>query len=144
MDGGAAAPRPLPAHRQGRGSFLLASDGERGIDEREALAAASKRRGVPVALPSRAVVRDEGLALETLSADDAPKLAAASRRIGADLVLAGRMSWDEAMPGWIADWHLASGGATHRWRTRLPTFDETFRTAIGGAAQILAGYGPPR
>lgn len=129
---------------KGAGSFLLTSDGERGIDEREALAAASKRRGVPIALPSRAIVRDEGLTIETLSSDDAPKLAAASRRIGADLVLAGRMRWDEAMPGWIADWRLASAGTTHQWRTRLPTFDETFRSALGGAAQILAGYGPPQ
>lgn len=129
---------------KGGGSFVLASDGERGIDEREALAAASKRRGVPVALPSRAVARDAGLTLETLSSEEAPKLAAASRRMGADLVLAGRMSWDEEMPGWIGDWRLASAGATHQWRTRLATFDETFRSALGGAAQILAGYGPPQ
>jgi len=38
---------------------------------------------------------------------------------------------------------MAWQGRPHRWRFRSVTFDEAFRRAIGGAAQILSGNGDP-
>src|SRR5215212_6277557 len=40
----------------GSAPYILAQDGERGIDQREALQAASQRVGIPVTLPKKAVV----------------------------------------------------------------------------------------
>ena len=34
-------------------------------------------------------------------------------------------------------------GRIVRWKLRAVTFDEAFRRAIGGAAQILSGNGDP-
>jgi hypothetical protein len=34
-------------------------------------------------------------------------------------------------------------GRPHRWQFRGVTFDEAFRRAIGGAAQILSSNGDP-
>jgi hypothetical protein len=130
--------------RKGGASYLLASDGEQGIDEREALAAAAQRRGLPVILPNRASLAAAGLAVDALSRDERQSLAAAAQRADGDAALAGNMVWDEAAPGWTADWRLTALGTVYRWRTRIATFDATFRTALGGAAQVLAGYGPPQ
>lgn len=130
--------------QKGGANYLLASDGERGIDEREALAAAAKQRGLPVTLPTRAVLAEADATLKALSRDEGQNLEDAARRMGGDFALSGRMIWDEQAPGWIADWGLSAAGRHYRWRTRMATFDDTFRSGIGGAAQILAGYGSPQ
>jgi hypothetical protein len=36
-------------------------------------------------------------------------------------------------------WH----GATYQWQTRSISFDEGFRAALAGAAQVLSGHGRP-
>jgi uncharacterized protein len=125
-------------------SYLMASDGDRGIDEREALAAAAKTRGLKVSLPTRASLAEADVTMETLFRDDGRSLEAAVQQAGGEVALSGRIVWDELAPGWIADWRLISAGITYQWRTRIATFDATFRSALGGAAQILAGYGSPR
>jgi hypothetical protein len=142
---GAERPRVVAFIRVEKGAapYLLASDGDRGVDEREALAAAAKSRGLPVTLPSRAALVEADVSKDALSGDNG-SLHDAVQRAGGDVALVGRMVWDESAPGWVADWRLVSGGRTDHWRTRIATFDATFRSALGGAAQILAGYGPPR
>ena len=57
--------------------------------------------------------------------------------------LAGSIVWSDKELGWIADWRLAANGATYRWQVRGVNFDEAFRVAIRGAAQILSGNGQP-
>jgi len=44
---------------------------------------------------------------------------------------------------WVADWRLRSADATYQWQVRSVTFDDGFRKALGGAAQILSGNGQP-
>jgi uncharacterized protein len=109
-------------------TFVLASDGERGSGQRAALAAAAERRGLPVVLPSRAA----------LAAADADPGA-----LGADAALVGSMAWRDDPPGWTADWRLTGQGEAVAWRTSNDTFDEAFREALGGAAQVLSGNGRP-
>ena len=41
-------------------------------------------------------------------------------------------------------WRMEWQGRPHRWQFRGVTFDEAFRRAIGGAAQILSGNGDPK
>ena len=55
----------------------------------------------------------------------------------------GRMAWSDEAMSWVADWRLRSAGQTNQWQVRSLTFDDGFRQAVGGAAQILAGNGPP-
>jgi len=44
---------------------------------------------------------------------------------------------------WVADWRLRSAGEIEQWQVRSLTFDDGFRKALGGAAQLLSGNGPP-
>jgi hypothetical protein len=142
------APRPrvvvLVAVRLGTTAYLLASDGERGRDQREAFADAAERFGIPIALPDQAALVKAGLSYESLPVVDLPSLDAIARTIGGDLALGGSVVWSEAALGWIADWRLGAQGKSYRWQIRGVGFDDAFRNAMASAAQILSGHGPPR
>ncbi len=120
----------------GSNAYLLASDGERGFEQRLALAAAADKRGVPIVLPpaaALAAVRPER------SATAPPKIMAKDT----DVVLIGRIAWIDSPPGWDTDWRLVHQGIMRHWSGRRPTFDDAFRDALAGAAQILSGHGEP-
>jgi uncharacterized protein len=143
---GASRPRVVMfvAVRLGPTTYLLASDGEHGRDQREALADAAERFGVPIALPDQAALVKAGLSYESLPTIDLRRLDAAARTMGGDLALGGSMLWSEAGLGWIADWRLDAQGKSYQWQIRGVSFDDAFRNAIAGAAQILSGHGQPR
>ena len=100
------APRPtlavLIAVAIGGEAFVLAGDGDRGRDMREALAAAAKKSGLPLVVPDTATLAGLGASVPTGTGGDPAWPAAddaALRRIaaesGADLALAGRLAWDD-------------------------------------------------
>jgi uncharacterized protein len=124
-------------------TYLLARDGTRGRDQREALAEAAVRFGMPMALPDQAPLAAAGLSYSGLQAIDLGRLDAIARTIGGDLALAGTLIWSEPALGWIADWRLGAGGESYRWQIRGVGFDDAFRSAMSGAAQILSGNGRP-
>jgi hypothetical protein len=129
--------------RIGTTSYFLASDGERGRDQREALAAAAASFGMPMALPDQAALAGAGLSYPKLARADPSSLDAAAQAIGGDLALAGDLLWSEEALGWIANWRLDVRGKSHHWQIRGVSFDDAFRNAIAGAAQILSGHGQP-
>ncbi|HYZ26251.1 MAG TPA: DUF2066 domain-containing protein [Geminicoccaceae bacterium] len=124
-------------------TYVLASDGDRGRDQREALTAAAERFGMPMALPDQAALSAAGLSYQKLAAADPSDPAAIARMMGGDLPLIGSMLWSEEALGWIAAWRLATPGKTYRWQIRGVSFDDAFRHAMAGAAQILSGHGQP-
>jgi hypothetical protein len=117
---------------------VLASDGTRGRDQRDSLLEAAQRRGVPVVLPNEAVAAGFG------GVTDPDRLAVAARALGGEATLVGSLAWSDAALGWVATWRLDSGGRSHRWQVGGVTFDDAFRNAMGGAAQILSGNGEPQ
>ncbi len=122
-------------------SYMLADDGDRAL-EHEALVAAAARRGVPLMLPSRVALAQAGVSFESLPAADLARLDAAAQAMGGR-ALVGRMAWSDEAMSWVADWRLRSADETEQWQVRSLTFDDGFRKALGGAAQILSGNGPP-
>jgi hypothetical protein len=139
-------PRPRLAFflgvRNGPVAFVLARDGERGQGQREALADAAARRGLAVALPNQRMVTTLGLSEADVPRAEPARLDAAAKDAGADLALVGRMEWSDKELAWTAEWRLAHG-SIHEWRLQRTTFDELFRDALAGAAQILSGHGEP-
>lgn len=125
-------------------TYLLAADGERGADQRDALAAAGKQVAVPLLVPNKAAWAVTGLDERTLPGAEMTKFEAATRSSGADVALAGRLLWSDAARGWIAEWRMASGGKTYAWGIKGVSFDDAFRHAMRGAAQILSGNGQPK
>ena len=120
-------------------TYLLASDGSNGIDQRESLVAAAWQMGMPMVLPGQAALNEAGLTFESLAAArirDLEKLASAS---GGNLPLLGRLVWSKGTLGWMAEWRLAWNGRTYHWWIRDVNFDDAFRSAMRGAAQIVSG-----
>ncbi len=94
-------------------------------------------------LPSKTLLDAAGLDAETLPQSDLAALDHAAKDAGGDLPLLGRLVWSDKDLGWVADWRLASGGTSYDWQVRGVSFDEAFRVAMRGAAQILSGNGQP-
>jgi hypothetical protein len=129
--------------RSGDTAYVLTSDGASGRDQRDALATAAERLGLPMVLPGETTLAGAGLSVETLAAADRLRLDATASASGGDVALAGDLVWSQEALGWVADWRLDFGGRTYRWRIAGVSFDRAFLSAMRGAAQILSGNGPP-
>jgi hypothetical protein len=140
----AARPRlaVLVGMRSGPVAILVSGDGERARDQRDALEAAALKRGLPIVLPSASLLA--GLDVEQLSGVDLSRLQALAEAAGGDLALVGTLVFVEKSLRWSADWRLAWQGTTVRWRITSVTFDDAFRRAMAGAAQVLSGHGRPK
>ena len=117
--------------------FVLDSDGASDMDERNSLTDAAWIAGLPIHLPLVADAERLHLNVAGLKAGGTAGLAAG------DEVLVGLLNWDKGSISWHADWRLNWRGATHHWTIRAATYDEAFRNAMGGAAQIMSGHGEP-
>ncbi len=131
------------AVRNGPTAVVVAADGDRGRDQRDSLMAAAYKRGVPVVLPTAQGLAGAGLTFDRVSAAAPARLNETARTVGGDLALAGRLTWIDRSLEWSAEWRLAHDGTGHQWHKRSPTFDEAFRDALAGVAQILSGHGDP-
>ncbi|NTS30854.1 DUF2066 domain-containing protein [Phyllobacterium sp. BT25] len=123
--------------------FALAEDGSKEPDMRSSLAAAARKVGLPVALPTVAQLTKYELNAETLPSADLSVSDAAARNAGGDVALAGDLRWSDSALGWIADWRIDYRGTPFRWQIKGVGFDDAFRNGMRGAAQILSGNGPP-
>jgi hypothetical protein len=128
----------------GAATYMLASNGERGADQREALAAAARQVAIPITVPNEAGLASANATYQTLTAIDPATLDAAAKSAGGDQALVGRLMWSDQARGWIAEWRLAFGGKLYRWQIRGVSFDDAFRNAMRGAAQVLSGNGRPK
>lgn len=140
-------PRPtvtlLLGVRNGDRTFVLSSDGERGIDMRDSLAQASVKIAIPATLPTSAALEAAGLTQETLPDADAATLEKIATDAGGKFPLIGSLVWSDKELGWIADWRIDLGGKPYRWQIRGVSFDDAFRNAIRGTARVLSGNGNP-
>ncbi|MFD9898094.1 DUF2066 domain-containing protein [Mesorhizobium sp. NPDC059025] len=118
--------------------FVLAKDGDaaNAADMRTALMVAARQAGMPLVLPGQDDIRS--------TRDKKPEaLAGMAKTLGGDLVLAGTLIWRDEALGWVGDWQLPANGKDYHWQVRGVSFDDAFRTAMLGAAQILSGNGQP-
>lgn len=145
--------RPWLAHRprlavfvameQGTKNYVVTTDSSQSDLQRDALLAAADKRGMEIVLPDAAVLAKSNITGAELTTPSFPALPPIATALGGEVVLVGRLAWDDRDLGWATQWQMDWGGRTHRWQLRGLTFDETFRQGIGGAAQILSGQGDP-
>lgn len=129
------------ATEQGARHFMLTADDGRGETMRESFANATGPLLMRITFPKASELA--GLDEKALREADMAKLDQLAKETGAAKALAGSIVWSDKELGWIADWRLAEGGKTYRWQVRGVSFDEAFRVALRGAAQILSGNGQP-
>jgi hypothetical protein len=137
--------RPLLAvfaeMEQGPRNYLVTSDGTQSDLQRDALLAAADKRGMSIVLPGTAALEKSNITGADLRTAPFPALAPVAAELGGDVVLVGRLVWNDRELGWATQWQMDWRGRTHRWQIRGVTFDEAFRRGIGGAAQVLSGNG---
>ncbi|RUU02992.1 DUF2066 domain-containing protein [Mesorhizobium sp. USDA-HM6] len=126
---------------QGAKHFVLTADEDRGETMRESFANATGPLLMRVTFPK--AMQLAGLDEKALSATDMARLDQLAKKTGAIRALAGSIVWSDKELGWIADWRLSDRGKTYQWQVRGVSFDEAFRVAVRGAAQILSGNGQP-
>jgi hypothetical protein len=126
---------------QGPRNYIVTADGARSDLQRDALLAAADRRGMGIVLPSMAALAKSNMSGAELRTAPLPALAPVAAELAGEVVLVGRLVWDDRELGWATQWQMDWRGRTHRWQIRGVTFDEAFRRGIGGAAQLLSGNG---
>jgi hypothetical protein len=127
-----------------KGSFVLSADAEQGFYMRDSFALASAKIAIPIAFVSQSALAGAALDPQALGEADLAALDGFARKAGGDQALAGTLKWSDAERGWIAEWRLAMGGKVYRWRIAGVSFDDAFRNALRGAAQVLSGNGEPQ
>jgi hypothetical protein len=134
----------MAAHGFGK-SGILTSDGDFfSPDMRISLRYAMERYGMIVTLPSVHALAANQVAIDTLAGMPAESLSRVVQRSGGVLPLVGTLDWSDADIGWVGKWTLTdSQGHSHHWEVRGVNFDEAFRNAVRGAAQVLSGNGEP-
>ena len=128
---------------QGARNYIVTADGTQSDLQRDALLAAADKRGMDIVLPGTAALAKSNITGAELRTAPFPALAPIATEQGGEVVLVGRLVWDDRDLGWATQWQMDWRGQTHRWQIRGVTFDETFRRGIGGAAQVLSGNGDP-
>jgi hypothetical protein len=131
------------AMEQGPRNYIVTADGTQSDLQRDALLAAADKRGMDIVLPGTAALAKSNMTGAELRTPPFPALAPIAAEQGGEVVLVGRLVWDDRDLGWATQWQMDWGGRTHRWQVRGVTFDEAFRRGIGSAAQILSGNGDP-
>jgi hypothetical protein len=129
--------------QQGLKSYMVTADADQAAIQRESLLAAAAKRGMTVVLPSAAALAESSINGAEFGTTTSSKFGSVAARQGGEVALIGRLVWDDRELGWATQWRMDWQNRTHRWRIRGVTFDEAFRRAIGGAAQILSGNGDP-
>lgn len=121
--------------------FMLAREGgnEQANDMRSSLLAVAQRTGVDLILPPS----DEANAFQREMAD-AATFGMLAKGLGGDVALIGKLSWGGDTPGWIGGWELVGDNLDVNWEVRRVGFDDAFRSAAGGIAQVLSGNGNPQ
>lgn len=133
--------RPLTAVflgvKDGRGSYVLGADGEKGSGQREILTSAAARRGAPIVLPGGAPLA--GVSYDTIAAGDVDALIPAAKTLGAESVLFGALQFD-GDAYWTVQWSLIwFGHDIKTWEKGGVTFDIALREAIEAAAKLYSG-----
>ena len=130
--------------QQGSNNYIIAADGDRGMDQRDSLMTTAEKRGVDIVLPATGDLTKSGIDAEKLAKVAPATLESAVSGKSSEAVLIGQLAWNEKKLDWSAQWQIEFNGKPHRWRLSAPTYDEAFRRGIGGVAQMLSGNGEPK
>ena len=132
----------LSVEQNGR-RFALSADGGDSPFMGESFANAAEPLAMRLVLPAKAALAAARLDAPSLPQADMALLDDVAKQAGGDQALAGSIVWSDEDLGWVADWRINFDGATRNWQVRGVSFDEAFRVAMRGAAQILSGNGQP-
>ena len=101
---------------QGPRNYIVTMDGTQSDLQRDALLAAADKRGMNIVLPSTAALAKSNITDAELRTPSLPALAPAAAEQGGEVVLVGRLVWDDRDLGWATQWQMDWRGRTHNCR----------------------------
>ncbi|WP_309082622.1 DUF2066 domain-containing protein [Chelativorans sp.] len=121
----------------GTQQFMLGEGAEAGAAQREALTQTGAELGLTIDFPGQAALAR--VAGDTpLSWADRERLEDARRELGAKVLLAGTLTWDEKALRWSSTWRLLTEESLERWGAGGVSFDTVFRSTLEKAMQVLS------
>ncbi|MGB9142564.1 MAG: DUF2066 domain-containing protein, partial [Aestuariivirga sp.] len=89
-------------------SYILTSDQDKGIDQRDSLASAAWQAGIPLVLPRDEMLKAVKLEPANLSSASQQTLEKLKYDSDADVVIMGSITWKSGMAGWQAEWSFTN------------------------------------
>ena len=125
---------------RGATAYDVARDSDRDLAMRQAFDQAAEPLAFSVDFPTTAQVGDllagsKHSRLGDLEPQDIPPTMSTP--------VFGHLVWSDKGLGWVATWRFQPRSEPVQWTVRGVNFDEAFRVAVGGVAQILSGNGNP-
>jgi len=135
-----AGPRPqvvpvLAVSGFGR-HYLLSAENKAAADQRGSLSVAAIKYGLAVHVPTEAELAALGVI------PDRPPNPAAEPA-GDRILVAGRLDFDEAKPGWTGSWRMRWRGVDYSWGISGVNYDAAFRAMLRGVLRVASGHGSP-
>ncbi len=124
----------LAREEHGKRQLVAASDGG---PEIEALAAAGRRRGLPLRLPLLDLAERSRISVADVWGGFYEPLIGASERYGAKAVLIGRV-FPVLGGAWRGRWELRVDGEARNWEATGESEAAVIRVGVEGAAEVLA------
>ena len=125
---------------RGATTYAVERDQPRDLAMRQAFEQAATPIAFTVAFPTEAEIKSTLSAAGRIRPDD---LEPSDIPQAFATPVVGHLTWSDKELGWVARWQFRNGAAPITWEVRGVNFDEAFRVAIRGVAQILSGNGGP-
>lgn len=122
---------------------VIDSESEQFRPQREAWLNASSKTGLPILLPSPAVLDKNRLDYEALGDASFDLLNKIALSNFGEIALRGDMRFDPKALGWVSRWEMERGGKIRCWGSRGLGFDRAYLEALSDAAMLLSGSGEP-
>ena len=127
---------PVLAVRGVAASYLLSAENPAGAEQRASFANAAGEYGMKLRIPTEAEFAAWGV---TIGPFPSPQAAPAPDQV----IVAGTLEFQEALPGWVGSWRMNWQGVDYAWGISGVNFDEAFRSVVRGALRVASGHDAP-
>lgn len=117
-------------------SYRLSVENAAGAEQRAAFADMARDCAMAVRFPTEADFAAWGIGA---AQSPSPPRAAG----GDDALVAGRLEFEESLPGWVGAWRLRWQGEEYTWGIKGVNYDEAFRDLLRGVMRVASGHGAP-
>jgi len=134
---------PVLAVHGVRTAYLLSADVAAGADQRGSLEEMASELGIRVRFPTDAELAGWGVRLQQFSPPSLSPAAVITSLPASRALVAGRLEFQTAVPGWAGSWRMRYRGREYAWSIKGVNFDAAFRDLVSGVVLVGSGHGAP-
>jgi uncharacterized protein len=134
---------PVLAVHGVRTAYLLSADVAAGADQRGSLEEMASEMGIRVRFPTDAELAGWGVRPQRFSPPSLSPAAVITSLPADRALVAGRLEFQTAVPGWAGSWRMRYRGSDYAWSIKGVNFDAAFRDLVRGVVLVASGHGAP-